>query len=43
MALANEYRRNELVHILTTDEAEVGEYENTIRALTGKVASKTRE
>ena len=41
--LVNEYRRNELVHILTADEAVMREYENKIRALTEKVASKTRE
>ena len=41
--MVNEYRRNELVHILATDEALKREYENKIRVLTEKVAAKTKE
>ena len=41
--MVNEYRRNELVHILATDEALMREYENKIRVLTEKVAAKTKE
>ena len=41
--LVNEYRRNELVHILSTDEALMHEYENKIRGLTDTVAIKTKE
>lgn len=41
--MVNEYRRNELVHILATDEGLMREYENKISVLTGKVADKIKE
>lgn len=41
--LANEYRRTELVHILSTDEASMREYEDRIRVLTDKIAVKAKE
>ena len=41
--LVNEYRRNEFVHILATDEGLMREYENKMRVLIGKISDKTKE
>jgi methyl-accepting chemotaxis protein len=41
--LVNEYRRNELVHILATDESLMREYEGKLRNLTSAIATKIKE
>jgi len=41
--MVGEYRRNELVHILTTDESLMREYENKLRTLTVKIDDKIKE
>ena len=42
-SMVNEYRRNELVHILTTDESVMRQYENKIQNLTGSINEKVKE
>ena len=42
-SMVNEYRRNELVHILTTDESTMRQYENKIQNLTGSINEKIKE
>ena len=42
-SMVNEYRRNELVHILTTDESLMRQYENKIQNLTGSINEKVKE
>ena len=42
-SMVNEYRRNELVHILTTDESTMRQYENKIQSLTGSINEKVKE
>jgi len=41
--LVNEYRRNELVHILATEESLMREYEGKLRDLTSTIATKIKE
>ncbi|MCH5144524.1 methyl-accepting chemotaxis protein [Desulfovibrio sp. UIB00] len=42
-SMVNEYRRNELVHILATDESTMRQYENKIQSLTGSINEKVKE
>ncbi len=42
-SMVNEYRRNELVHILTTDEAMMRQYEKKIQTLTVAIDEKIKE
>ena len=42
-SMVNEYRRNELVHILTTDESMMRTYENKLQSLTGSINEKVKE
>ncbi|HZF62558.1 MAG TPA: methyl-accepting chemotaxis protein [Desulfovibrio sp.] len=42
-SMVNEYRRNELVHILTTDESVMRTYENKIQNLTSSINEKVKE
>ena len=42
-SVVNEYRRNELVHILTTDESLMRQYENKIQNLAGSINEKVKE
>ncbi len=41
--MVNEYRRNELVHILTTDDTLMRQYENKLQNLTGSINEKVKE
>ncbi len=42
-SMVNEYRRNELVHILATDESLMRQYENKIQNLAGSINEKVKE
>ena len=42
-SMVNEYRRNELIHILTTDQSLMRQYENKIQSLTGSINEKVKE
>ena len=42
-SMVNEYRRNELVHIVTTDEAMMRQYEKKIQTLTVAIDEKIKE
>ena len=42
-SMVNEYRRNELVHILSTDEAMMRQYEKKIQTLTVAIDEKIKE
>src|SRR5690348_16426872 len=42
-SMVNEYRRNELVHILTTDESVMRTYEHKIQNLTASINEKVKE
>ena len=42
-SMVNEFRRNELAHIVTRDEAMMRQYENKIKTLTGSIDEKMKE
>ena len=42
-SMVNEYRRNELVHIITTDESTMRQYENKLQNLSGNINEKIKE